>query len=206
MKKCWCQQRSQEVRHVIHIFFGSCATCFKEGAFCPPPPPPYTLYPWASPKMPKLNRVKKSFLGNFAELTGERLCQSLLLKKLQASACKVIKEETLWNSAEFLRIPFLQSTSEQTAVSHPLNSRMIPKWNLPNIFIWCQIEFYLLQWKAFFNNDEKRFLYQVKSLFRSQFFFSRLIRPCTKVNFKIYDVTDWITNNYHTYIDQYLKK
>ena len=27
-----------------------------------------------------------------------------------------------------------------------------------------------------------------------------------KVNFKIYDVTDWITNNYNTYIDQYPKK
>ena len=203
MKKCWCQQRSQEMRHVIHIFFGSCATGFKEGAYWPPYPSSIREHPR---KYPNWIGLKKVVLGNFAELTGERLCQNLLLKKLQASACKVIKEETLWNSAEFLRIPFLQSTLEQTAVSHPLNSRMIPKWNLPNIFIWCQIEFYLLQWKAFFNNDEKRFLYQVKSLFRSQFFFSRLIRPCTKVNFKIYDVTDWITNNYHTYIDQYLKK
>ena len=27
-----------------------------------------------------------------------------------------------------------------------------------------------------------------------------------KVNFKIYDVTDWTTNNYNTYIVQYLKK
>ena len=28
----------------------------------------------------------------------------------------------------------------------------------------------------------------------------------TMVNFKIYDVTDWITNNYNMYIAQYLKK
>ena len=28
----------------------------------------------------------------------------------------------------------------------------------------------------------------------------------TKVNFKIYDVTNWITNNYNTHISRYLKK
>ena len=28
----------------------------------------------------------------------------------------------------------------------------------------------------------------------------------TKINFKIYDITDWMTNNYNTYIAQYLKK
>ena len=27
-----------------------------------------------------------------------------------------------------------------------------------------------------------------------------------KVNFKVYDVTDWETNNYNIYIAQYLKK
>ena len=27
-----------------------------------------------------------------------------------------------------------------------------------------------------------------------------------KVNFKIYDVTNWLANNYNTHIDQYLKK
>ena len=27
-----------------------------------------------------------------------------------------------------------------------------------------------------------------------------------KVNFTIYDVTDWATNNYKAYITQYLKK
>ena len=27
-----------------------------------------------------------------------------------------------------------------------------------------------------------------------------------KVNFKIYDVTTWITRNYNTHIDQHLKK
>ena len=35
-----------------------------------------------------------------------------------------------------------------------------------------------------------------------------LISPDTtyKFNFKIYDVTDWLTNNYNTYITQYLTK
>ena len=28
----------------------------------------------------------------------------------------------------------------------------------------------------------------------------------SKVDFKIYDVTNWITTNYHTYIASYLKK
>ena len=27
-----------------------------------------------------------------------------------------------------------------------------------------------------------------------------------KINFKLYDVTDWETNNYNTHISQYLKK
>ena len=27
-----------------------------------------------------------------------------------------------------------------------------------------------------------------------------------KINFKIYDVTDWIANNYNTYIAEYFKK
>ena len=27
-----------------------------------------------------------------------------------------------------------------------------------------------------------------------------------KVNFKIYDITDWTKNNYNTHITQYLKK
>ena len=34
----------------------------------------------------------------------------------------------------------------------------------------------------------------------------KLIYKNGQVNFKLYDVIDWTTNNYNTHIDQYLKK
>ena len=34
----------------------------------------------------------------------------------------------------------------------------------------------------------------------------KLVDMKAKVNFKIYDVTDWQANNYNTHITQYLKK
>ena len=64
--------------------------------------------------------------------------------------------------------------------------------------------FYLLQWKAF-QKDEKCFLFHLKNSFRFQDIYifvlafhstrNNLIR---KVNFKIYHVTAWLTNNYNT--------
>ena len=32
------------------------------------------------------------------------------------------------------------------------------------------------------------------------------LNKAAKINFKIYDVTDWIANNYNTHIVHYLKK
>ena len=32
------------------------------------------------------------------------------------------------------------------------------------------------------------------------------LNEMAKINFKIYDITDWTTNNYNTHIVQYLKK
>ena len=66
-----------------------------------------------------------------------------------------------------------------------------------------------------FKNDEKSFLFHVKSSFRSQdilvFFFtfwsrSKQLDKKDKVNFKFYDVTAWLTNNFNTHIAQYLEK
>ena len=37
-------------------------------------------------------------------------------------------------------------------------------------------------------------------------YIEKRLEKMAKVNFKIYDVTDWTTNNYDTYIAQYLKK
>ena len=40
-------------------------------------------------------------------------------------------------------------------------------------------------------------------------FYVHVVKPpnkTAKVKFKIYDVTNWITNNYNTHIAQYLKK
>ena len=67
-----------------------------------------------------------------------------------------------------------------------------------------------------FKNDEKYFLFHVKS----SFLFSRYMNFCpdffghigkridkkAKANFKIYYVTGWETNNYNTLFAKYLKK
>ena len=67
-----------------------------------------------------------------------------------------------------------------------------------------------------FKNDEKCFLFHVKNSFLSQdtWIFNltflvilekRLVKKA-KIDFRIYDVTTWETNNDNTYIAQYLKK
>ena len=69
--------------------------------------------------------------------------------------------------------------------------------------------FYLLQWKPF-KNDEKSFFFQVKSsivLFLRWLFCpdscglaGKRLDKKGKVNLKIYDVTDWETNNYNIHV------
>ena len=67
-----------------------------------------------------------------------------------------------------------------------------------------------------FKNDEKCFLFHVKNSFLSQDIWifnltflvileKRLVKKA-KIDFRIYDVTTWETNNDNTYIAQYLKK
>ena len=60
---------------------------------------------------------------------------------------------------------------------------------------------------------EKAFYFALKALFVLKIFLSCLCRHVEKrldqkdeVNFKIYDVTAWETNNCNTHIAQYLKK
>ena len=67
-----------------------------------------------------------------------------------------------------------------------------------------------------FKNDEKLFFYfMLKALFVfEKFIFLFLIfgymeerlDKKAKVNFKIYDITDWTRNNYTRHVTQYLKK
>ena len=45
-----------------------------------------------------------------------------------------------------------------------------------------------------------------KFLFWCFGYVEKRLQKKAKVNFKIYDVTDWTTNNYNTDIVQYLKK
>ena len=78
--------------------------------------------------------------------------------------------------------------------------------------------FYVLQWKPFkklFKNDEKCFLFHVKSSFclwdicifiLTFWLYRKRLTKKAMVNFKIYDVTDWTSNNYNKHIAQYLKK
>ena len=68
-------------------------------------------------------------------------------------------------------------------------------------------------WKPF-KNDEKCFLFHLKSSFRSQdilifvlsFWSCRKAAWEDKPNFEIYDVTTWSANNYNTHIAQYFTK
>ena len=58
------------------------------------------------------------------------------------------------------------------------------------------------------------FYFMLKFLFVLEIFFIILTFSLVKkrsdqkakVNFRIYELTDWATNNYNTYIAQYLKK
>ena len=53
-----------------------------------------------------------------------------------------------------------------------------------------------------FKMIKNAFYFTLKALSRDIYIFVKK----AKVNLKIYDVTDWTTNNYNTYIVQYLKK
>ena len=55
-------------------------------------------------------------------------------------------------------------------------------------------------WKALFVLKIFKFLYWLFGYIEKRF------DKKAKVNFKIYDVADWTTNNYNTHIAQYLKK
>ena len=69
-------------------------------------------------------------------------------------------------------------------------------------------------WKPF-KNDEKYFLFPLKSSFRSQVFkflswnFGHVAKRLDlkdQVNVKFYDVTAWLTNSCNTHITKYLEK
>ena len=70
-------------------------------------------------------------------------------------------------------------------------------------------------WKSF-KMVKKVFLFYIKISFRFRYIYiivltwlgyvEEWLDKKTKVNFKIYDFTDWTTNNYNTGIAQYLKK
>ena len=88
------------------------------------------------------------------------------------------------------------------------------------MFLWCgylnahsQVSDNIWQLKDF-KNDEKCFLFHIKALFVVKIckFLSWLfdhvekrLDSKNKINFKIYDVTAWLTNNCNTHIYQYLK-
>ena len=62
-------------------------------------------------------------------------------------------------------------------------------------------------WKPF-KYDKKCFLFHLKSAFVHKIFghVGKWLDKKTKVNFKIYDLPAWETNNYNTHIGQYLKE
>ena len=74
---------------------------------------------------------------------------------------------------------------------------------------------YLLGWKPS-KNDEKYFLFHLKSPFPSQDILSlchdflvmqeKRIDQKDNINFKLYDVTTWFTHNFNTHTVQYLTK
>ena len=73
---------------------------------------------------------KKGVLKNFAKFTGKHLCQSLFLIESQAPPGTLLKRR-LWhrcfplNFAKFLRIPFLQNTSERLPLQLNISFRCL---------------------------------------------------------------------------------
>ena len=74
--------------------------------------------------------------------------------------------------------------------------------------------FYLLQWKLFkimsnvFISSQKLFSFLRYLDFRPEFLIhaGKRLDERAKANFKLYDITDWETNNYNKHIAQHLKK
>ena len=113
--------------------------------------------------------------------------------RILAEFVKLVKRTDKYNSSLCLRRSYLQL--------HSLT------------LTFQKICFYLLQWKPF-ENDEKCFLVHVTALFVLEVYpsmswlFGCLEKRFDKVamvNFKIYDVTIWTSNNYNTHIAQYLQ-
>ena len=63
--------------------------------------------------------IRNGVLKNFANFTGKHLCQSLFYIKVAYLELAILLEKRIWhryfpvNFAKFLRVPFLQNTSEQ---------------------------------------------------------------------------------------------
>ena len=65
----------------------------------------------------RISSVKKGFLRNFTNLTGEHFCQSLFCNKIAGLRLGTLFKKRLWhrcfpvNSAKFSGIPFLKNKS-----------------------------------------------------------------------------------------------
>ena len=90
--------------------------------------------------------VKKVVLGNFAKLTGKRLCQSLFFNKVAGLRSATLLKKTLWhrffpaNLAKFLGTPFF--------IEHLWAPASVEISVLKNLAIFIQKS---LCWSLFFN-------------------------------------------------------
>ena len=63
--------------------------------------------------------LKKGVFGNFTKFTGKQMCQNFIFNKVGGMWPAILLKKRLWhrcfpmNFANFLRIPFLQNTSER---------------------------------------------------------------------------------------------
>ena len=104
-------------------------------------------------------------------------------------------------------------TKSVKTINKPILSK-ITKEKLNTDSLLSRKLFYLLQWKPF-KMMKVVFYFNLKSSSHSQdidFFLDFLVMQQKrldekdKINFKIYDVPTWLTNNYNTHIAQYFTK
>ena len=98
--------------------------------------------------------VRKGVLGNFAELTGKHLCQSLFFNKVAGLGLQSLQlyfwhRCFLVNFAKFQRTPLLQNTSWWLLLSYRKCATLTRKWNCNVELFWIVVSAFL-QTEVFF--------------------------------------------------------
>ena len=100
----------------------------------------------------------------------------------------------------FQSTSFLHSKNLTTKLSLKLNSHLL-------VFIYFRVSPLKMMKNAFYFMLKALLALEIFTFLSSLFaYVEKWFDKKAMVHFKIYDITDWTTNNYNTYIEQYLNK